>query len=143
MNKNVYTGKYFEVRRHKKMHARRCRNKIDAIRSGRQCWIDSNNILPKICEILNENHDKVLVRGRGGFYWFKSFYLGKEAKSLEIANEAACVIVERLARAIGPDCQILFTKNGVSIAPLSASGDLTAETLYDALKEAEMNFANE
>lgn len=45
----------------------------------------------------------------------------------------ACAIVERHARAIGKDCQIIFTVNGVEVAPLSWAGSDFAETLFEAL----------
>jgi hypothetical protein len=47
-------------------------------------------------------------------------------------EQKACVIVERLARSIGKDCQIIFTNDGVSIAPLSWSGDSFGDTLATA-----------
>ena len=148
MNKSVYTGKFFKVRRHKRMHVRQCRNQAAANGTkwaGVDTYIDSNKVLPEVCKILNENHDKVLVRGKGSFYWFKSFYLGEEVKSAPEMNavKAACEAVERWARTIGKNVEIVFHKDGVQVAPLSASGDANAKTLYDALKEAEKGFENE
>jgi hypothetical protein len=144
MNKNIFTGKRFKVRRHKRMHVRQCRNQTAANGTkwaGFETYIDSNKVLPEVCTILAENHDKVLVRGKGSFYWFKSFYLGEEVKADEV--QTACETVERLARSIGKDCQIIFTKDGVSIAPLSAGGDTWGPDLYQTLKEAMESSENE
>lgn len=49
----------------------------------------------------------------------------------------ACKLVENFARSIGPDCQIIFIKRGVSVAPLSWSGDVTEIDLFTALTRAE------
>ena len=150
MNKNVYTGKFFEVRRHKRMHVRKCRGQLEAYGTkwaGHSTYIDSNKVLAPVCKILDENHDKVLVRGNGSYYWLKSFYLGEEVMSpkggADEQMKAACAIVETYARSIGKNCQIIFAKGEVEIAPLSASGSVSAKTLYDALKEAETSFDNE
>ena len=48
----------------------------------------------------------------------------------------ACLIVERLCRAVGRDCQVIFTDDGVSIAPLEWGGDETGRTLDETLEEA-------
>jgi hypothetical protein len=48
----------------------------------------------------------------------------------------ACLIVERLCRSLGRDCQVIFTVDGVEIAPLSAPGSTTGGDLYSTLKEA-------
>lgn len=55
----------------------------------------------------------------------------------------ACVIVERFARSLGKDCQVIFTDDGVSVAPLSWSGDATGDTLYEALTEARKTVQDE
>lgn len=48
----------------------------------------------------------------------------------------ACMIVERIARSIGPDCEIIFTEDGVQVAPLSWSGCVTEIDLFTALTQA-------
>lgn len=60
--------------------------------------------------------------------------LSKE--ELEQQLRVACQIVEMYARAIGPDCEIIFCEKDVQIAPLRWKGCVNAETLYDALTEA-------
>lgn len=50
--------------------------------------------------------------------------------------QKACKIVERYARSIGKDCEIIFTNQGVQVAPLSWSGDVLEEDLFSALMEA-------
>ena len=45
-------------------------------------------------------------------------------------------MVERFARSIGRDCEIVFHKNGVQVAPLSWAGDVQGVDLYEALLEA-------
>lgn len=47
-----------------------------------------------------------------------------------------CRTIENLCRSLGKDCQIIFTDKGVSIAPLSWSGDCFNKTLYDTLIQA-------
>ncbi len=59
---------------------------------------------------------------------------GDDVKDDEIM--AACVLVERVARSIGKDCEIIFTDEGVQVALLSWGGCSTGETLYEALKDA-------
>ncbi len=54
-------------------------------------------------------------------------------RKLSRAEYDACLIVERLARAVGRECEIIFTDDGVSIAPLSWSGDVSAPALAEAL----------
>lgn len=60
----------------------------------------------------------------------------KSTKEFDAELKRACEIVERYARSVGKDCQIIFLDDGVQVAPLSWSGDVFDETLYDALKEA-------
>lgn len=48
----------------------------------------------------------------------------------------ACRLVENVARSLGKDCQIIFTDECVSVAPVSWAGDSTGKTLYDALCDA-------
>lgn len=55
----------------------------------------------------------------------------------ELQFQEACKLVERRARSIGPDCEIIFTKKGVQVAPLSWSVDITAGDLYAALTQAD------
>jgi len=55
----------------------------------------------------------------------------------------ACAIVERLARNIGRDCELVFYRDGVQVALLSWSGCVTAPTLALALEEAEAESAEE
>lgn len=55
---------------------------------------------------------------------------------LNVNERVACETVERLARSIGADCQIIFTKEGVEIAPLSDPGSTFATTLAKAISEA-------
>ena len=50
--------------------------------------------------------------------------------------ETACQLVERHLRAIGKDCEVIFTTKGVQIAPLAWSGDVFEDTLYKAIQEA-------
>ena len=49
----------------------------------------------------------------------------------------ACEKVERFARLIGRDCQVIFSDDHVEVAPISWSGSVTAPTLYEALVQAE------
>lgn len=51
--------------------------------------------------------------------------------------KSACEKVERFARLIGRDCQVLFLDNEVQVAPLSWGGAVNEPTLYDALVQAE------
>jgi hypothetical protein len=46
-----------------------------------------------------------------------------------------CRIIENLCRSLGRDCQIIFTDEGVSIAPLSWAGDCFDKTFYDCLNQ--------
>lgn len=48
----------------------------------------------------------------------------------------SCRLVENVARSLGKDCQIIFTDDRVSVAPVSWAGDSTGKTLYDALCDA-------
>ncbi len=57
-------------------------------------------------------------------------------KNLSSKDRAACVVVERLCRAVGRDCQVIFLDDGVQLAPLQWSGDVNEESLADALDEA-------
>ncbi len=50
--------------------------------------------------------------------------------------QKACKIVERFARSVGKDCEVIFHDAGVQIAPLSWSGDVQGEDLYEALSDA-------
>lgn len=56
--------------------------------------------------------------------------------ALTKAELRACAVVERLARGVGVNCQIIFTLRGVEIAPLAAAGSTTADTLAKAMTEA-------
>lgn len=49
---------------------------------------------------------------------------------------AACELVERLARSVGRDCEVIFLSGDVQVAPLSWSGCVNAPTLYEALTQA-------
>lgn len=60
----------------------------------------------------------------------------KRTEELDTELKRACEVVERYARAVGKDCEIIFTDDGVQVAPLSWSGSVFEETLYTALKEA-------
>lgn len=53
--------------------------------------------------------------------------------------ENACILVERICRRLGKDCQVIFTDKGVSIAPVSWSGDSFGKTFYKALQDAMKN----
>ena len=57
-------------------------------------------------------------------------------KKLELSLEDACEVVEKYARSIGQDCEIIFTDNRVQVALLSWSGDVTAPSLFEALTDA-------
>ena len=57
-------------------------------------------------------------------------------KTIDPKLKDACREIENLCRSLGSDCQVIFTDKGVSIAPLSWSGDSFGNTLYDALKES-------
>ena len=56
--------------------------------------------------------------------------------SSEEELQKACQTVERHLRSIGKDCEVIFTDDGVHIAPLAWSGDVVEETLFEALQEA-------
>ena len=56
----------------------------------------------------------------------------KQQKELRLA----CEVVERYARTIGKDCQIVFADTFVEVAPLSWAGSETAPTLFKALTNA-------
>lgn len=60
----------------------------------------------------------------------------KTMGELDDEFKKACAIVERRARSIGPECQIIFCDDGVSVALLSWAGDVVNENLYLALLEA-------
>ena len=60
----------------------------------------------------------------------------KSSKELDTELKQACEIVERYARSLGKDCEVIFLDDGVQIAPPSWSGAVFEETLYTALKEA-------
>lgn len=60
----------------------------------------------------------------------------KNAEELDAELKKACEIVERYARSVGKDCEVIFLDDGVQVAPPSWSGNVFNETLYDALKEA-------
>lgn len=51
-------------------------------------------------------------------------------------KKEACYIVESMARAIGPQCEVVFAEFGVQVALLSDAGDTTAPDLFTALVEA-------
>lgn len=57
-------------------------------------------------------------------------------KTIDPRLKDACREIENLCRSLGRDCQVMFIDNGVSIAPLSWSGDSFGNTFYDALKDA-------
>ncbi len=50
--------------------------------------------------------------------------------------EKACKVVERIARSLGKDCEIIFHNKGVQVAPLSWGGDVQGEDLFEALQDA-------
>lgn len=50
--------------------------------------------------------------------------------------QRACRVVERHCRAIGKDCQIIFTTNGVELAPLGWAGSIVEDDLYSAIHYA-------
>lgn len=52
------------------------------------------------------------------------------------ALRAACEVVERFARSVGRDCEVVFTADDVQVACLSWSGCVNAPTLYEALTQA-------
>ena len=51
--------------------------------------------------------------------------------------EKFCRILERRCRSLGKDCQVIFTDEGVSIAPPKWAGDSFGISLYKALLDAE------
>ena len=57
----------------------------------------------------------------------------------EVELKKACALVERHCRSLGKDCTVIFTLNGVSIAPQEWAADSFGETLFEALEEAESN----
>lgn len=60
----------------------------------------------------------------------------KRTEELDTELKRACEVVERYARGVGKDCEIIFTDDGVQVAPPSWGGSVFSDTLYDALKEA-------
>jgi hypothetical protein len=60
----------------------------------------------------------------------------KSPEEFDTELKRACEVVERYARSIGKDCEVIFLDDGVQVAPPSWGGCVFAETLYDALKEA-------
>ncbi len=60
----------------------------------------------------------------------------KTPEEFDAELKQACKVVERYARTIGKDCEIIFADDGVQVAPLSWGGSVFSDTLYDALKEA-------
>lgn len=60
----------------------------------------------------------------------------KSPEEFDAELKRACELVERYARSIGKDCEVIFLDDGVQVALLSWGGDVFDETLYDALKEA-------
>lgn len=48
----------------------------------------------------------------------------------------ACLLVEIACRELGPDCQVIFSNDGVEIAPLGWGGSSTGKDLYEALEDA-------
>lgn len=60
----------------------------------------------------------------------------KTPEEFDAELKKACELVERYARAVGKDCEIIFLDDGVQVAPPSWGGSVFNETLYDALKEA-------
>lgn len=48
----------------------------------------------------------------------------------------ACCKVERVLRSLGPDCQVMLTKDGAEVAPVSWAGSSTGATLYRAVQDA-------
>jgi hypothetical protein len=61
----------------------------------------------------------------------------KENDIKEETIEGVCRIIENRCRQLGKDCQIIFANDGVSVAPLSWSGDAFDKDLYTALLDAE------
>lgn len=51
--------------------------------------------------------------------------------------EKFCQVFERRCRALGKNCQVIFTTKGTSIAPPSWAGDSFGSSLYEALVDAE------
>lgn len=49
----------------------------------------------------------------------------------------ACEVVEKFARSVGKDCEIIFTVDGVQMAPLSWRGCITSNSLYGAFVESQ------
>ena len=47
----------------------------------------------------------------------------------------ACEIVERHIRAIGDNCQVITSVDGVELAPISWTGSVFEKDLYSAIKE--------
>lgn len=58
-------------------------------------------------------------------------------KTQEIDLKKACNLVERHCRALGKNCTVVFTHDGVSIAPPAWAGDSFGDTLFEALSDAE------
>lgn len=48
----------------------------------------------------------------------------------------ACEVVERHCRSVGKDCQVIFSNDGVEIAPLSWAGSEIGKDFYTTLKQA-------
>jgi hypothetical protein len=56
------------------------------------------------------------------------------ARDLQLRE--ACAVVERYARLIGRECEIVFCDDDVQVALLSWGGAVNASTLYEALTQA-------
>jgi hypothetical protein len=59
-----------------------------------------------------------------------------EQASRDLKLREACVLVERYARLIGRECEVVFCDDDVQVALLSWSGCVNAPTLYEALTQA-------
>lgn len=48
----------------------------------------------------------------------------------------ACELVERYCRELGRNCEVIFTRHGVEVAPTSWPGSSTGANLFEALWDA-------
>ena len=53
--------------------------------------------------------------------------------------ENACILVERICRRLGKDCQVIFNNKGVLIPPTDLTNISFGKTLYEALQDAMKN----
>jgi hypothetical protein len=91
---------------------------------------------PVLDEARRRQPDPVRARRRLVLQGSEGSQVSLTQEELEQQLRAACEIVETYARAVGPNCEIIFCEKDVQIAPLHWSGCVNAETLYDALVEA-------